>query len=291
MRLRRTMMYVPGNNPGLIGSAGIFGADGIILDLEDSVSISEKDAARNLVKRFLLSHDFGKCEVTVRVNHIDTPYGLDDLQEIVPCKPDGIRMPKCESAEEIRKIDEIMSEIEEKNGIEVGSVKLFAILETAKGVFNAYEIATASKRITALVFGAEDYTASMRTSRTKSGEELFYARSQIVLAARVAGVDALDTVFPDINDIEGLIKETKLIKQLGFDGKSVIHPSQIDPIHEVFTPTKEEIEKARRIIKAYKEAMERKSGVVALDGRMIDAPVVTRAKRTLFLAGELTEEV
>ena len=284
------MMYIPGNSPAMIQRSFIYGADGLILDLEDSVPIEEKDSARILVRNMLQEIDFGDCEVTVRINHLSTGYGEKDLRYIIPQKPDGIRYPKCETPEDIAQIDRIITEIEKENGIPTGNTKIFAILETAKGVFNAYEIASSSPRVTALVFGAEDFTASMHTNRSKSGEELLFARHRIVLAARVAGVDALDTVFGDINDMEGLRKETEFIKQLGFDGKSVIHPRQIEVIHDVFTPSQSEVERALRIVEAIKKAKERGTGVVAVDGRMVDAPVLVRAKRTLLLAGVNTDE-
>ncbi|MCD6420312.1 MAG: HpcH/HpaI aldolase/citrate lyase family protein [Synergistetes bacterium] len=284
------MMYIPGNSPAMIQRSFIYGADGLILDLEDSVPMEEKDSARILVRNMLREIDFGSCEVTVRINHLSTGYGEKDLEYIIPERPDGIRYPKCETAEDITEMDKFITKIEESNGIPIGSIKIFAILETAKGVFNAYEIASSSPRITALVFGAEDFTASMHTNRSKTGEELLFARHRIVLAARVAGVDALDTVFGDINDTEGLKKETEFIKQLGFDGKSVIHPRQIEIVHSVFTPSQSEVEKALRIVEAIKKAKERGTGVVAVDGRMVDAPVLARAKRILLLAGVNTDE-
>lgn len=283
-RLRRTMMYVPGNNPGMIKDAHIYGADSIMFDLEDSVSIKEKDAARLLVYNALKSIDYEGVETVVRINGLDTPYGNEDLQAMVRAKPDIIRLPKTEKPEDVIEIDKLISEIESEVGMPVGAIKLMAAIESALGIINAYPIATASPRLIGIAIGAEDFVTDMKTSRSMDGIELLVARNQVLMAARAAGIYALDTVFSDVNDEEGFINEVKLIKQLGFDGKSVINPRQIEPVHKIYTPTQKEIEKSIRIINAIKEAEKRGSGVISLDGKMIDEPIVNRARRVIELA-------
>ncbi len=282
--LRRTMLFVPGNNPGMMRDAHIYGSDSIMFDLEDSVSLLEKDAARLLVYHSLKTIQYGKCELVVRVNPLDTPYGREDLTAMVRAGIHVIRLPKTETAQDVLDVETEIARIEEEAGIPVGRTKMMAAIEGAAGVLNAYDIARASKRLIGIAIGAEDYTANLKTSRTKEGTELFFARCMILNAARAAGIDALDTVFSDVDDMEGFEKEVRLIKQLGFDGKSIINPRQIAPIHKIFAPTKEEIEKSRRIIGALKEAEARGSGVVALNGRMIDRPVVLRAERVMEMA-------
>jgi len=283
-KLRRSALYVPGNDPSMIQNAGIFGSDCIVLDLEDAVSIEEKDSARLLVRNALKSIDYGDTEVIIRINSLYTPFGREDLEIIGRVHPDGIRLPKTESAKDIKQVDRILAQIETEEGFEKNSIKIMPTIESAVGLFNVFEIVKASKRITLINFGAEDYTADIGAERTREGKELFQIRTRILLAARVAGIQIQDSVFSHVRDIEGLIKETKFIKQLGFDGKSVIHPTQIEPVHQVFTPTREEIILANRIISAIEEAKKKKSGVISLDGRMIDAPVVTKAKRILKYA-------
>ncbi|KUO75060.1 MAG: citrate lyase subunit beta [Clostridia bacterium BRH_c25] len=282
-RLRRTMLYVPGNNPGMIRDAHIYGSDSIMLDLEDSISIKEKDAARMLVYQSLKTLDYGNTEVIVRVNGLNSPFGRDDFEAIARAKPDGIRLPKTETPEEVQEADELITQIERQSGLEQGTIKLIAAVESALGVINAFRIATASKRLIGIAIGAEDFVTDMRTSRSADGIELLAARGQVLLAARAAGIDALDTVFSDINDEEGFTREVKLIKQMGFDGKSIINPRQIDIVHRVFTPTNEEVGKASRIMEAIREAEKKGLGVISLEGKMIDKPIVERAGRVLEL--------
>lgn len=285
-RLRRAMMFVPGNNPGMLQNAGIYQADTVILDLEDSVAISEKDAARDLVYQAIKTISY-PCEVGVRINHISTPYGRKDLERVLLAKPDLIRLPKAESAEEIQEIDAIITAAEEANGFEPGSIRMMAAIETAKGLRQAYEIATASPRMEALAIGGEDFLADLKTSRTRHGGELAVARGQLVLAARAAGIQVIDSVFSDIRDEEGFIAETTRIKEMGFDGKSVVNPRQIKLIYQIFAPAEKEIDLAERIIEAYQEALAKNSGVISLNGKMIDTPVVLRAERTLAYAKAL----
>ncbi|EIW19286.1 MULTISPECIES: aldolase/citrate lyase family protein [Pelosinus] len=283
MKLRRTMMFVPGNNPGMLINAGIYGADTIIFDLEDSVALSEKDAARHLVYNAMKSIRYS-CEVAVRINHISTPFGYKDLETILAVKPDLIRLPKAETAADIEEIDELITAAEIKHGFRPGSINMMAAIETAKGIRNAYDIAAASPRMVAIAIGGEDYLADLQTSRTKDGKEFFAGRGQLILAAREAGIHAIDTVFGDVNNEEDFIAETTRIKEMGFDGKSVVNPRQINIVHEIYAPTEKEIDHAQRVIAAYEESLARKSGVVSLNGKMIDIPVVKRAQRTLAYA-------
>lgn len=284
--MRRTMLYLPGNNPNMLVRGHLFGSDGIIMDLEDAVALSEKDAARIMVSKFLRQGEFGSCEVTVRINGADTEFWKKDLAAVIPAKRlDGIRLPKADDPETIRIVDEEISRLEDANGIPQGRTKLFCILETARGIWNAYDVAKASPRVTAILPGGEDLVADLKTSRSADGAELEWTRKMMVIAARAAGVDAIDTVYPRVSDDEGLRREASLSKQLGYDGKSVIHPNQIPIIHEVFTPTEAEIDKALRIVAAAKEAAERGLGAVSVDGRMVDVPVVKRAEYILVKAG------
>ena len=292
-RLRRTMMFIPGNNPGMMRDAHIYGADSLMFDLEDAVSMAEKDAARMLVYNALKTIDYGKTEIVVRINPLDTPYGKSDIEAMVCAGAHVLRMPKTETAQDVRECDAYISEMEKKHGIPVGTTLMMAAIEGALGVIHAYDIATASDRLIGIALGAEDFCANMKCQRTLAGSELQLARQTLVLAARAAGIDALDTVYSDINNEEQLIYEARLVHDLGFDGKSVINPRQIAPIHKVFAPAPKDIEKARRIVAALKEAEARGSGVISLNGKMVDKPVVLRAQRVLELArvsGILTEE-
>jgi len=282
-KLRRSMMFIPGNNPGMLQNAGLYGADTIILDCEDAVAITEKDSARNLVFEAISGMNYG-TEVAVRINHISTPFGWDDLKRLLPAKPDLIRLPMCQGPDEIRQIDDFISEAEHKNNFTPGSIKMMAAVETPKGLRLAYEIASASPRMVAMAIGAEDFTANLKTTRSKLGRELFVARGQLVLAAREAGVQCIDTVFSNINDEEGLRAELELVKEMGFDGKSVVNPRQVTVVHDVFAPTNKEIDYAENVLAAYQDALEKKSGVISLNGKMIDLPIVARAERVLAYA-------
>ena len=208
--MRRTMLYLPGNNPNMLTRGWLFGSDGVILDLEDAVAMSEKDTARILVSRYLEQGEFGNCEVTVRINGVDTEYWREDLAAIVPMKRlDGVRAPKVDGPETVKILDEELSILEDKNGIPQGKLKLFCLLETAKGIWNAYDIATASPRVAAIIPGGEDLRADLRTERSDSGTELEWARRMLVFAARAAGVDPLDTVYARVTDDEGLRREAE----------------------------------------------------------------------------------
>lgn len=278
------MMFIPGNNPSMITDGHIYGSDSIMFDLEDAVSLREKDSARFLVYNALKTIDYGTTETVVRVNGLDTPFGRDDFEAMVRAKVDVIRLPKTDTAEEVIEADNLITEIEKKIGLEVGTIKLMAAIESPLGILNAYKIATASKRLMAMALGAEDFVTNMKTTRSADGIELLAARSQILLATRAAGIYALDTVYSDINNEEGFINEVRLTKQLGFDGKSVIHPKQIGIVHKIYEPTKEEIEHAIRVLYGIKEAERKGSGVIAVDGKMVDGPIVDRAYRVIELA-------
>lgn len=284
-KLRRSMLFVPGNNPAMVKDAHIYGSDSIIFDLEDAVSPGEKDAARLLVYSALRSVDYGSVELVVRVNGLDTPWFEADVEAMVRGGIEVIRLPKTESAEDIRHLESLVAAAERAAGIPEGRVKLMAALESPLAIINAYEIARSSPRLIGIALSAEDFVTSMKTNRSPEGVELFEARGRIVIAARAAGVMALDTVFTDINDQEGFLREVRLIKQMGFDGKSVINPNQIPLVHAAFAPTEDQVRKARRVIEAAREAEARGSGVVSLDGKMIDKPIVVRAERVLALAG------
>jgi len=283
-RLRRTMMFVPGNNPGMVKDAYIYKCDSIMFDLEDSVLLSEKDAARYLLYNSLRAIDYGDKELVVRINNPRSECGIMDIRAMVASKIDVIRLPKTENVEDVLICEAEIAKAEDEFNIEKGSVKMMAAVESAEGVLNARDIAKASKRLVAIALGAEDYVTDLKTTRYDDGVELMFARSMILHAARAAKIDALDTVYSNLNNEEGFKDEVLLIKKLGFDGKSIINPRQIDPIIEIFTPTKGEIEKALEVMDAIAEAAAKKSGVISLNGKMIDRPIVLRAQRTIQLA-------
>ncbi len=283
-RLRRTMMFIPGSNPGMIKDAYIYDADAIMFDLEDAVSVNEKDSARFLVYNALKTINYGKKELVVRINGLDSPHGKEDIEAMVRAGVHVIRLPKTETAQDILDVEAIIEDVEKKCGRAVGSTGMMAAIESPIGVINAYDIAKSSKRLIGIALGAEDYVTNLKTVRYADGMELLAARTQIVIAARAAGIYALDTVYSDVDNEEGFAREVALIKQLGFDGKSVINPRQIKPVHDIYAPTEKEIERALAVKYAAKEAEERGLGVIALNGKMIDKPIVDRADRVLQLA-------
>ena len=284
-RPRRSRLYAPGNQPRLLVGIEIHGADCVLLDLEDSVPISEKVAARILVKHLLAVAAF-PGEAWVRINPLDTG-GREDVEEVLIGRPHGICLPKAESARDVLHLCEELSRIEVEGGIEEGATWIMPILETAKGVLRSEEIASASDRVVMVAFGAEDYTRDVGARRTSGA--LLFARSRIVAGATAAGVQASDTVYADVDDEAGLIEETQRARDLGFDGKGAINPRQITPIHRAFSPTGAELERARAVVEAARDAEEEGRGVVALDGRMIDRPVLDRAMRLIKYADRLTE--
>ncbi len=280
---RRSRLYLPGNQPKLMLNAGIHKPDGIILDLEDAVPPNEKDAARHLVRNALRALDFFGAERMVRINQGQR--GLDDLEYIIPHNVHLILIPKVESANQIKAVDEKIKVIA-KSCRRTEPVFLMPILESGRGILKALEIAEASPNNVALAIGLEDYTADLGTQRTLAGKESFFARSRLVNAARATGIQAIDTVFSDVNDEAGLRASVAEAKSLGFDGKGCIHPRQIRPVHETFAPQAMEIAQAQKIVRAAEEAEQHGLGVVALGSKMIDPPVVKRALRTIKLAVE-----
>jgi citrate lyase subunit beta/citryl-CoA lyase len=282
-KLRRTMLFIPGNNPGMLQSAGVLGADSIILDLEDAVSLSEKDAARILVKEALKVIDFNGAEVVVRINPLNTEFGEEDLKIIARAKPDAILIPKAQ-VEEILLVDKMLYDIELLEGFQEGSIKIIPLIETAYGLETVFSVIQSSKRIVAILLGGEDLTADLGVKRTRVGEEILYARNKVAVACKAGNIDSIDTPFTDTNDTEGLILDTEKAKSLGFTGKAVIGPRQIEHIHLVFSPTCEEIDYALKVVEAMEIAKEEGRGVFSLDGKMIDAPIINRALNTIELA-------
>ena len=280
-RLRRSRLYVPGSEPKYFVNAALHGADAIILDLEDSVHASEKDAARLLVRNALRAVDFLQCERMVRINQL--PLGLEDLDEIVPESPDLILIPKVESPSQIVEATARMAQIKADYGV-TRPIWLMPILESALGIENAFAIAQASDKIVALTIGLEDYTADLGVVKTATGAESLYARQRVVNAAHAAGGQAIDSVFGDVGDMEGLRAWALNSRALGFEGMGCVHPLQIAVIHEAFAPTMTEIERARKIVAAYNEAQDKGLGVVSLGSKMIDPPVVQRAQKLMARA-------
>ncbi len=273
-RLRRSRLYLPGSEPKYFINAALHGPDAVILDLEDSVHRAEKDAARILVRNTLRAVDFGACERMVRINQL--PLGLEDLAEVVTESPDLILIPKVERPEQVSEVDRMIGEIKNRNGI-VRPIWIMPILESALGIENATAIATVSENVAALTIGLEDYTADLGVVKTAEGRESQYARSRLVNAARAAGIQAIDSVYGDVADMEGLRRWGEASRALGFEGMGCIHPAQVRVIHEAFAPTPTEIEKARKIVAAFEEAQSKGMAVVSLGSKMIDPPVVHRA--------------
>ena len=282
--MRRSMLFLPGNTPNIIVNGEILGADAVILDLEDAVAPAEKDSARILVRNAIKYMGFGKCEVIVRINAIDTAFWQKDLDAIIPVHPSLIMPPKTACAADVLVVDAYISQLEEKLGLEAGSVGLIPLIETALGVENAYQIASACPRVKAIFLGGEDLTADLRCKRTKEGQEIFYARSRMVVAARAAGVEVYDTPFTDVNDDEGIYTDAQLAKSLGFTGKASISPRHVGAINEVFNPSMKDIDYAYEVMEAIRIGKEQGKGAVSLRGKMIDAPIVARAQQTIDAA-------
>ncbi len=278
---RFSRLYLPGNSPKLMINAGIHHPNGLILDLEDAVAVDKKFEARFLVRNALRTLHFYGAERMVRINQ--GARGLDDLQYIIPHYPNLILVPKCESSDDIHRVNEVIDGLKKEHDISM-DIWLMPIVESAKGVMEAYNIARSADNVVAMAIGLEDYTADLGTRRTKEGTESFFARSMVVNACRAAGIQPIDSVFSDVADMEALAKNVKVSKSLGFDGMGCIHPRQIMVIHENFAPEETEIEKAKKIYLAFKEAEAKGLGVVSLGSKMIDPPVVKRAVTTIELA-------
>ena len=287
--MRRSMLFIPGNNPKMMINCGYLPTDAIIFDLEDAVSPAEKDAARILVRNAIQSIDLTGIEVIIRINSVDTDYWKKDLDTVVACKPDLIMLPKSSSADDIERLALQLSLCEMKNWLPNGSIGILPLIETALGVENAYRIAAASPRVKAIFLGAEDLSADLRCKRTKEGSEILYARGRLVNAARAANVDVYDTPFTDVEDDEGMLADAKFAKSLGFTGKAAINPRHVSVINEVFSPTEAEIAYAHEVMDAIAEAKAKGLGAIALHGKMIDAPIVARAQQTLDAAKQMEE--
>lgn len=282
-RLRRTMMFVPGANAAMLRDAPLYGADSIMFDLEDAVSLKEKDSARTLVHFALKTFDYSNVETVVRINSLEAG-GAQDIEAMVLAGVEVIRLPKTETAQDILDVDAVITSVEKDNQIPVGTTKMMAAIESAEGVLNAREIAKASERLIGIALGAEDYVTNMKTKRYPDGQELSFARNMILHAARAAGIAAIDTVYSDVDNVEGFQNEVQQIKQLGFDGKSVINPRQIPLVNAIYTPTDKEIQNAKEVIWGIREAEAKGSGVISVNGKMVDKPIVERAQRVIALA-------
>ena len=285
--MRRSMLFIPGNTPNLLINGNFLGSDAVIFDLEDAVSPAEKDSARILVRNTMKYLDFRGCETIVRINSIDTDYWKKDLDLVMTQKPNLIMLPKTNTAADVQEADSYMAEVEQRLGLAKNTVQLMPLIETALGVENAFAIATASDRVTAMFLGAEDLTADLRCKRTKGGREIEYARGRMVMAARAACVDVYDTPFTDVNDDEGIRTDAEYAKALGFTGKAAISPRHVEVINEVFSPSQADIDYAYEVMDAIRMAKEQGKGAIALRGKMIDAPIVARAQQTIAMAEEM----
>lgn len=283
-RLRRTMMFMNAQKPGLIKDAAIYGADSIMLDLEDAVAENQKDAARYSLYHALKSVDYGDTEVIVRINGLDTPHWREDIRVSVAGGADGIRIAKTETAQDVKTVDAAVTAAEEEFGAERGRTLLMAAIESPKGVLNAYEICTASPRLFGIALSGGDYRRCMQVRPTAGGLEMLAARGQMLIAARAAGVQCFDTVFTDLDDEAGFRAEVQQNKDMGFDGKSLINPRQIPIVHEMLAPTPKEIENAEAILRVYREQSAKGVGVFTLNGKMIDVAFVPGAQRVIDLA-------
>jgi citrate lyase subunit beta / citryl-CoA lyase len=280
-RLRRSRLYLPGSEAKYFVNAGLHAPDAIILDLEDSVHHAEKDAARILVRNALRAVDFADCERTVRINSL--PLGLEDLREVIPEAPDLVLLPKAEKPEQVAEVDRAIGELKARHAVD-RPVWILPILESALGIENAFAIATSSPNVVGLTIGLEDYTADLGVAKTAEGRESLYARARLVNAAKAAGLQASDSIFADVADLEGLARWAEQSRALGFEGMGCIHPSQIRVVHQAFQPSPAEIEKALKIVAAFEDAERRGLGVVSLGAKMIDPPVVERARQLVARA-------
>ena len=284
----RSLLFLPGNTPKMLEKGPFLEADALILDLEDAVSPREKDAARVLVRNALRTVDFRAKDIIVRINAPGSDSAWqEDIREIVLPALTMIMIPKAEDGETIRQVDEKISSAEKEQGIPTGCIRLIPLIETCRGIEHAYEIATASQRIYGLFLGAEDLTADMRCKRTREGSEILFARMALLNAARAAGVEAFDTPFTDVNDLDGLQADAQRARAYGYSGKASISPRHLEIINQVFSPSEEEIQYAREVVEAIEAAEKSGKGVAAVRGKMVDKPVVLRARQTLDLARQI----
>ena len=285
--MRRTMLFLPGNTPSMIINGDVLGADSIIFDLEDAVAPDEKDAARIMVRNTLKYMPTNVCETIIRINPIDTRFWKQDLDEVIPYQPDVIMPTKVNHGDDVRKISKYIEEVEQRHGLEIGSVKLLPLIETALGIEQSFSIACSDPRVTGLLLGAEDLTADLQCKRTKQGTEILYARSRIICAARAGNIEVYDTPFTDVEDFEGLEEDAAFAKDLGFSGKAVISPRHVETINAVFSPSESEIRYAHDVMDAIEEGKRQGKGVISLRGKMIDAPVVKRAEQVLEMERQI----
>ena len=288
MKLRRSMLFVPANNPGIIRDSYLYRQDSVMFDLEYSIDITEKDSARyllfNMIKKMKPLYKESGIELVVRINGLDTEFGVEDLEASIRAGIEVIRIPKTDTVENVYEVEKHIERIEKESGIEVGRTKIIVAIEGPLGALNALEIAKCSPRLIGMAIGGEDYVTNLKTTRSEDGVEMLMGRAMIVMAARTAGIAALDSVYSDVNNDEGFLKEASMIKQMGFDGKSLIHPRQIELIHNLYTPDEKSIKKSLRIIKSTEEALAEGRGVFTVDGKMIDKPIIERAQHVLNLA-------
>lgn len=283
----RTLLSVPGNRQNMIEKAGNLPTDVLVLDLEDSVPAAEKANARAMVRDAITGPVLKGQRVFARINSIGSGLMEEDLEAVITPGIDGINIPKPNSADDIKKVEAIVERLEKKRGIEKGHIKLTPWVETAKGLINAFEIASASPRIVGIIFGAEDFTLDTGMQRTEGGEELLFPRTMVVVAAKAADVIAIDTPYNNFRDDEGLIREATLARKLGFEGKYIIHPNQIEPVNQAFRPTFEEVEQARRTVEAFEAAEAQGFASTSVDGKMIDVPQANRARKLLMVADSI----
>ncbi|MDE8741587.1 citrate (pro-3S)-lyase subunit beta [Pectobacterium polaris] len=279
-KLRRSMLFLPGANAAMLSNAFIYRPDSIMFDLEDAVSLREKDTARLLVFHALQHPMYRDIETVVRINQLSTPFGLLDLEAAVRGGADVIRLPKTDSTDDVDELEHHLVRIEKACGREVGSTRIMAAIESAVGVINAVAIARSSERMIGIALAAFDYVMDMQTERG-DGTELFYARCAVLHAARAAGIDAFDVVYPNVNDDAGFLKEVDLIRRLGFNGKSLINPRQIELLHNAYAPTQDEVDYSHLVIKAADEGERAGLGVISLNGKMIDGPIIDHARSVL----------
>ena len=283
-RLRRTMLFVPGGNEKMLRKGLNLDVDSVIIDLEDSVAIEKKAFAREAVTESLIALDFGSKEKVVRINSLSTEYGRPDMEVVVKGKPDTLLLPKVGRAEDIIRYDKILAEIEKRENFTPNTIGLMALIETPLGVINIDAIALASPRMNGLLFGAADYTRETRGKIAKDRLELYYPMIRLLLAARLAGITAIDTPYFDIKDSEGLERHAQQAKDMGYDGEAVIHPSQVEVVNRIFTPTEGEIGYAKRVLEAFEKAKAEGKGAVQLDGQLIENVHVAMARHILEIA-------
>ncbi len=289
MTIYRSMLFAPANDLRKVGKALLLNVDGTVLDLEDAVALSEKTNARNALKEALSLPRRG--DVFIRVNSVQTEFILSDLLAAVTEGVKGLVVAKSESAEEIRQVDWLIGKIEKERGLTEGSMEIIPFIESANAIVNAFSIASSSPRVSRMFFGGVDYVLDIGTTFSKGGTEIFYARSQLVVASRAAGIEPpIDTVYPDFKDIGGLVADAKAVRQMGFQGKLAIHPGQIEPLNEVFTPTPEEISWAEKIVAVFDEEEARGQAVFQVDGKMIEYPIANRARRIIALAEQIAKK-